>query len=76
VTIELAEVAVTVEACDKDLRRAVRTAADACAERLREKGFSVSSAEVLSALDDALENSELVRESPSRSSPARDSRLN
>jgi hypothetical protein len=72
VTIELVEVAVTVEAHDHDLRRAVRTAADSCAERLRAKGFTVTSAEVLTAIDEALENSELVRESPGRS----DSRLN
>jgi hypothetical protein len=71
VTIELVEVAVTVETRDKDLRRAVRAAADSCAERLREKGFTVTAAEVLTAIDDALENSELVRESPGGKSVSR-----
>ena len=60
-TIELCEIAITVEVADRDLRRAVRLAADRCAEGLREKGFSVTTSDVLSALDDALEHSELVR---------------
>lgn len=61
VTIELSEVCLTVEVRDADLRRAVATAAERCAERLREQGFTATAAEVLAALEDALENSELVR---------------
>jgi formyltetrahydrofolate synthetase len=63
VTIELSEVEVTVDVADQDLRRAVRTAADKCAEALRDRGFNVTTAEVLAALEDALEHSELVRAS-------------
>jgi hypothetical protein len=61
VTIELSEVCVTVEVKDADLRRAASTAAEQCAERLRERGFTVTATEVLGALEDALDNSELVR---------------
>ncbi len=63
VTIELTEVCLTVEVEDEDLRRAVCAAANQCAECLRENGFTVTAPEVLSALEDALENSELVRTS-------------
>jgi hypothetical protein len=63
VTIELSEVGVEVEVHDADLRRAVRTAADRCAEGLRDRGFAVTAPEVLAALENALENSELVRTS-------------
>ena len=61
VTIELTAVNITVEVVDADLRRGVRTAAGRCAERLRERGFTVSTDEVLTALEEALENSEVVR---------------
>jgi len=61
VTIELAEVDVLVEVVDLDLRRAVRTAADRCAERLREHGFAVTTGEVISALEEALQDSEIVK---------------
>jgi hypothetical protein len=61
VSIELAEIDVAVEVMDLDLRRAVRAAADRCAERLREHGYVVTSAEVISALEDALQDSEIVR---------------
>jgi len=63
VSIELADVNVVVEAIDVDLRRAVRTAADRCAEGLRELGYAVTPAEVIAALEEALENSELVQKS-------------
>ncbi len=60
VSIELSEIDVVVEVLDVDLRRAIRTAADRCAEKLRDKGYSVTAGEVIGALEDALENSELV----------------
>jgi hypothetical protein len=63
VTIELSEVGVTVDVKDVDLRRAVRSAADRCADKLREHGYTVTTVEVLGALDEAIENSELVRTS-------------
>lgn len=60
VSIELSEVDVLVEVLDVDLRRAIRTAADRCAEQLRARGYSVTAGEVIGALEEALENSELV----------------
>jgi hypothetical protein len=63
VSIELAEIDVLVEVVDSDLRRAVRAAADRCAERLREHGYAVTTAEVIGALEDALQDSEIVRRS-------------
>jgi uncharacterized protein (UPF0147 family) len=61
VSIELAEVDVLVEVVDVDLRRAVRRAADRCAERLRESGFAVTTTEVIGALEEALQDSEIVK---------------
>ncbi len=61
VSIELSEVDVVVEVLDVDLRRAIRKAADRCAEELRDKGYTVTSGEVIHALEDALENFELVQ---------------
>jgi hypothetical protein len=61
VSIELSEVDVVVDVLDVDLRRAIRTAADRCAVQLRERGYSVTTGEVISALEEALENSELVQ---------------
>jgi hypothetical protein len=61
VTIEFSEIDVVVEVLDMDLRRAVRSAADQCADRLRECGYAVTPADVIGALEDALESSELVR---------------
>jgi hypothetical protein len=55
VTIELFEIDLVVESIDLDLRGAVRAAADRCAEQLRERGYSVTSADVIGALEDALE---------------------
>jgi|HubBroStandDraft_6_1064221.scaffolds.fasta_scaffold612611_2 hypothetical protein len=61
VSIELAEVDVLVEVVDADLRRAVRTAAERCAARLRDHGYAVTTGEVIGALEDALESSEIVK---------------
>jgi hypothetical protein len=61
VSIELAEVDVQVEVADVDLRRAVRRAAEQCARRLCEHGYVVTAADVMGALEDALEDSELAR---------------
>jgi uncharacterized protein (UPF0147 family) len=61
VSIELAEVDVQVEVADVDLRRAVRRAAEQCAERLCEHGYVVTAADVMGALEDALEDSEIAR---------------
>lgn len=61
VSIELAEVDVLVEVLDLDLRRAVRTAAERCAARLREHGFAVTTGEVIGALEEALQDSEIVK---------------
>ncbi len=62
VTIELAEIGLVVEAIDFDLRSAVRAAADRCADQLRDRGYVVTSAEVFGALEDALESSDVVRQ--------------
>jgi hypothetical protein len=61
VTIELSEVDVIVEVLDVDLRRAIRTAAERCAVQLREHGYAVTIGEVVGALQEALENCELVQ---------------
>jgi hypothetical protein len=65
VSIELSEVNVLVEVLDVDLRRAIRSAAEQCAGHLREQGFAVSTVEVIGALEEALENSELVHRATS-----------
>jgi hypothetical protein len=59
VTIEFSEIDVLVEVLDVDLRRAIRTAADRCAERLRDKSYTVTPADVIRALEDALESSDV-----------------
>jgi hypothetical protein len=61
VSIELAEVDVQVEVADVDLRRAVRRAAEECAARLCDHGYVVTAADVMGALEDALEDSEIAR---------------
>jgi hypothetical protein len=61
VSIELTEVDVVVEVLDVDLRRAIRTAAERCAAQLRDQGYAVTTGEVIQALEEALENSELVQ---------------
>jgi hypothetical protein len=60
VTIELFEIDLVVESIDLDLRGAVRSAADRCAEQLRERGYAVTAADVIGALEDALETSEVL----------------
>jgi hypothetical protein len=60
VTIEFCEIDVAVEVLDVDLRRAIRTAAGRCAERLRDHGYAVTPGDVIRALEDALESSELA----------------
>jgi hypothetical protein len=64
VTIELFEIDLVVESIDIDLRGAVRAAADRCAEQLRERGYAVTSADVIGALEDALEWSKFVPQAP------------
>jgi uncharacterized protein (UPF0147 family) len=61
VSIELAEVDVQVEVVDLDLRRAVRRAAEQCADRLCDHGYVVTAADVIGALEDALQDSEIAR---------------
>jgi uncharacterized protein (UPF0147 family) len=61
VSIELAEVDVLVEVADVDLRRAVRRAAEQCADRLCACGYVVTAADVMGALENALEDSEIAR---------------
>jgi uncharacterized protein (UPF0147 family) len=61
VSIELAEVDVQVEVVDVDLRRAVRRAAEQCADRLCEHGYVVTAADVIGALEDALQDTEMAR---------------
>jgi hypothetical protein len=60
VTLEFREIEVKVEVVDVDLRRAIRTAADRCAEKLRDEGFQVTPDDVIGALEDALEHSEFA----------------
>ncbi len=57
VTIELTEIDLVVESIDVDLRGAVRGAADRCAEQLRDRGYAVTAADVIGALEEALETS-------------------
>lgn len=61
VSIELSEVDVVVEVLDVDLRRAIRSAAEQCAAQLRDHGYAVTIGEVIGALEEALENCELVQ---------------
>lgn len=61
VSIELSEVEVMVEVLDVDLRRAIRSAAEQCAAQLRDHGYAVTIGEVITALEEALENCELVQ---------------
>jgi hypothetical protein len=61
VTIELLDIGLKVEKIDVDLRRALRTAADECADRLRDMGYAVTSNDVIGALEEALDDAELVR---------------
>ncbi len=65
VTIELAEIDLVVEAIDLDLRGAIRTAATRCAKQLGELGYAVTPSEVIGALEDALESSQMVEETRS-----------
>lgn len=58
VTIEFFEIDVSVEVLDIDLRRAIRTAAGRCAQRLCDHGYAVTPADVIRAFEDALESSE------------------
>jgi hypothetical protein len=60
VTIELFEIDLVVESIDLDLRGAVRSAADRCAAQLRERGYAVTAADVIGALEEALETSEAL----------------
>jgi hypothetical protein len=60
VTIELFEIDLVVESIDLYLRGAVRAAADRCAEQLRARGYVVTAADVIGALEDALEGSQGV----------------
>src|SRR4051794_27224303 len=55
VTIELFEIDLVVESIDLDLKGAVRSAADRCAEQLRERGYAVTATDVIGALEEALE---------------------
>jgi hypothetical protein len=57
VTIELLEIDLIVESIDLDLRGAVRGAAARCAEQLRQRGYAVTPADVIDALEEALESS-------------------
>lgn len=61
VTIELLDVGVRVDTVDVDLRRALRTAADRCAERLSDMGYAVTSNDVIGALEEALDDAEVVQ---------------
>ena len=60
VTIELFEIDLVVESIDLDLHGAVRAAADRCAEQLRERGYVVTAADVIGALEEALEWSKVA----------------
>jgi hypothetical protein len=59
VTVAFCEIDLVVEVFDLDLRRAMRTAAQRCADRLCDRGYVVTTADVVNALVDALEASEL-----------------
>jgi hypothetical protein len=60
VTIELFEIDLVVESIGLDLRGAVRGAADQCAEQLRDRGYAITSADVIGALEEALESSQVL----------------
>ena len=51
VTIHVPELELRVEAVERDVGEAIHAAADDCAERLRDQGFSVSVADVLGSLE-------------------------
>lgn len=61
VTLGLKEIDLVIEVIDLDLPGAIQSAAAECAIRLRERGYAVTFADVASALDAALRDSELVR---------------
>jgi hypothetical protein len=60
VTLELSEIDLVVEAVDLDLRSAIQGAARRCASRLRQRGYSVTSLEIVRALDEAMAHSDLA----------------
>jgi hypothetical protein len=60
VTLELAEIDLVVEAIDRDLRGAIHGAARRCASGLRQRGYSVTSAEIVRALEEAIAQSDLA----------------
>lgn len=57
--IELSAIDMVVEVCDNDLGDAVLTAVRQCSERLRERGYAVTAANVLAALD-VVEGSDIM----------------
>jgi hypothetical protein len=59
VTLELGEIDLVVEAIDRDLRGAIHGAAHRCASRLRQRGYVVTSAEIVRALEEAIAQSDL-----------------
>lgn len=61
VTLGLSEIDLVIEVIDLDLPGAIRSAAEQCAIRLRERGYVVTGADVAAALDEAIRGSELVR---------------
>ena len=60
--LHLREVEVHIGAgqIDLDLRGAVHGAADQCAEQLRDRGYAITAADVIGALEEALEGSEVL----------------
>jgi hypothetical protein len=58
VTLELNEIDLVVEAVDLDLRGAIHRAARQCATRLRQRGYSVTSADIVRALEEAIAQSD------------------
>jgi len=61
VTLGLSEIDLVIEVIDFDLSGAIRSAAEQCAVRLRERGYLVTAADVATALDDAIRASDVVR---------------
>jgi hypothetical protein len=59
VTLELSEIDLVVEAVDLDLRSAIQGAARRCAVRLRQRGYAVTSFEIVRALDEAMAHSDV-----------------
>jgi hypothetical protein len=53
VTIELGDVDIAVQVIEADLGDALRGAAERCADQLRERGYDISAAAVLGALEDS-----------------------